>query len=51
MFINIKPGGGSKQIGYVITGSTCFQRDNGDLVNKFIDLWVEIRVISYPTFE
>lgn len=51
MFMEIKPGGHSKQIGYVINGSTCFQRDNGDLVNKFIDLWVEIRVITYPTFE
>lgn len=51
MFIDIKPGGRSKQIGYVITGSTCFQRENGDLVNKFIDLWVEIRTITYPSFK
>ena len=51
MFQEIKPGGPSKQIGYVITGSTCFEREHGGFVNKFIDLWIEIRVISYPAFE
>lgn len=51
MFIDIKPGGGSKQIGYVITGSTLFERENEGFIKKFIDLWVEIRVISYPVFE
>lgn len=51
MYMDIKPGGQSKQIGYVINGSTCFERENGDLVNKFIDLWIEIRIVSYPTFE
>ena len=51
MFIDEKPGGRPKQIGYVITGSTCFEREDGGFVNKFIDLWVEIRVITYPSFE
>ena len=51
MYMDIKPGGPSKQIGYVITGSTSFERDNGGFVNKFIDLWIEIRVVSYPAFE
>ena len=51
MFIEVNPGGDSKQIGYVITGYTSFERENGGFVNKFIDLWVEIRVISYPDFE
>ena len=51
MYMEIKPGGQSKQIGYVITGSTYFECENGGFVNKFIDLWVEIRVVSYPTFE
>ena len=51
MYMDIKPGGRSKQIGYVITGSTCFEREDGGFVNKFIDLWVEIRVITYPSFE
>ena len=51
MFQEIKPGGCSKQIGYVITGSTWFEREHGCFVNKFIDLWIEIRVISYPAFE
>lgn len=51
MFIDRRFGERSKQIGYVITGSTYFKRENGDLVNKFIDLWVEIRVITYPSFE
>ena len=51
MFIDRRFGERSKQIGYVITGSTCFERENGGFVNKFIDLWVEIRVINYPAFE
>lgn len=51
MFMETKPGGQSNQIGYVITGSTCFERENGDFINKFIDLWIEIRVVSYPAFE
>lgn len=54
MFMDIKPEGRSKQVGYVITGSTYFERENGVFVKKFIDLWVEIRVIrvtSYPIFE
>lgn len=51
MFIDRRFGERSKQIGYVITGSTCFERENGGFVNKFIDLWVEIRVITYPAFE
>ena len=51
MFIDRRFGERSKQIGYVITGSTYFERENGIFVNKFIDLWVEIRVISYPDFE
>ena len=50
MFQDIKPGV-SKQIGYVITGSTSFEREHGGFVNKFIDLWIEIRVVSYPAFE
>ena len=51
MFIDRRFGERSKQIGYVITGSTYFERENGGFVNKFIDLWVEIRVINYPAFE
>lgn len=51
MFMEIKPGGHSKQIGYVINGSTCFERESGGFINKFIDLWIEIRIISYPDFE
>ena len=51
MFIDRRFGERSKQIGYVITGSTWAERENGVFVNKFIDLWVEIRVISYPDFE
>lgn len=50
MFMDIKPGG-SKQIGYVINGSTFFEREKGVFIKKFIDLWIEIRVVSYPTFE
>lgn len=43
--------GKPKQVGYVVTGSTYFERNNGDCIKKFIDLWVEIRVISYPCFK
>lgn len=51
MYMEIKPGGQSKQIGYVINGSTYFERENGGFINKFIDLWIEIRIVSYPVFE
>lgn len=30
------------QVGYVITGKTEFQKDSGEWVTQYIDLWVEI---------
>lgn len=33
--------GDDAQIGYVITGKTEFQKDSGEFVNQYIDLWVE----------
>lgn len=34
--------GNALQVGYVITGKTEFQRDSGEWVTQYIDLWVEI---------
>ena len=39
---------GAVQCGYVITGSTEFVKDSGELVLQYIDLWVTIYVIQYP---
>ena len=35
-------GGEAVQIGYVITGKTEFQRDSGEWVNQYIELWVTV---------
>ena len=42
--------GSSRQVGYVITGKTSFQRDDGGLVEQYIDLWVEILTIVETEF-
>ena len=43
---------GTKQIGYVITGSTDFEKGNYSGWSKqFIDLWVEIIEAKTPCFE
>lgn len=34
--------GDALQVGYVITGKTEFQKDSGEWVTQYIDLWVEI---------
>lgn len=43
--------GTPRQVGYVITGSTLFQRDNGSWSNQYIDLWVTIKTIIETDFE
>lgn len=41
---------GSKQVGYVITGKTEFQRDNGEWSTQYIDLWVTILTVIPTEF-
>lgn len=50
MYIDLKSGE-SKQIGYVITGKSDFQRDNGSWTTQYIDLWVEISQVIDVDFE
>ena len=42
--------GEAKQIGFVITGKTDFQRDNGQWSAQYIDLWVEILTVTDTEF-
>lgn len=42
--------GEPKQVGFVITGKMEFQRDSGEWVNQYIDLWVEILPIVDTDF-
>ena len=41
---------GQKQVGYVITGKTCFEKGNGSWTTQYIDLWVEILTITTTEF-
>lgn len=42
---------GAVQIGYVITGSTDFEKDNYQgWCKQYIDLWVEVLEINVPDF-
>ena len=42
--------GSTRQVGYVITGKTSFQKDDGNLIDQYIDLWVEILTIIKTEF-
>ena len=44
------PAGDALQIGYIITGKTEFQRDSGEWVTQYIDLWVEIITVVDTEF-
>ena len=46
-----RPNGQPEQVGYVITGKTDFQRDNGSLTTQFIDLWVSVDKLESVDFE
>lgn len=46
-----KPNGQPKQVGYVITGKTDFQRENGSWTTQFIDLWVSVDKLESVDFE
>ena len=50
MYIDTKEGT-PRQIGYVITGKTEFQRDNGTWTTQFIDLWISIDKLGKVEFE
>lgn len=41
---------GEKQIGFVITGKSNFQTDDGRWVSNYIDLWVEILTVIDTKF-
>lgn len=41
----------SRQVGWVITGKTMFQDDDNGYTEHYIDLWVEIKKVSYIDFE
>lgn len=45
------PSGEVKQIGYVITGKTDFQRDSGEWIAQYIDLWVSVLTVIDTDFE
>ena len=50
MYVDLKTGG-SKQIGYVITGKSDFQRSDDTWTAQYIDLWVrisEVNDIEFP---
>lgn len=49
MYVDTKSGE-AKQIGFVITGKTEFQRDSGEWSTQYIDLWVEILTIQETEF-
>ena len=42
--------GSTYQVGYVITGKAGFQKDDGSLIDQYIDLWVEILTIVKTVF-
>lgn len=50
MYIDLKSGE-TKQIGYVITGKTEFQRANDTWSTQYVDLWVRISEINYVDFD
>ena len=49
MYVDTKSGE-SKQVGYVITGKTEFQRDDYTWSIQYVDLWVNISLIDIPEF-
>ena len=50
MYIDTKEGT-PRQVGYVITGKTEMQRDNGTWTTQFIDLWISIDKLGKVEFE
>ena len=50
MYVDLKTGE-SKQVGYVITGKSDFQRDDYSWSTQYIDLWVSITEVTDIDFE
>ena len=50
MYVDLKTGE-SKQVGYVITGKSEFQRDDYSWSTQYIDLWVTITEVTDIDFE
>lgn len=51
MFVDLSDGGGAKQVGYVITGKTEFDRgDYSGYSTQYIDLWVTILTVVDTVF-
>jgi len=50
MYIDTKEGT-PQQIGYVITGKTKMQRDNGTWTTQYIDLWISVDKLESVNFE
>lgn len=50
MYVDLKSGG-TKQVGYVITGKTEMQRDDYSWSTQYIDLWVSIAEVSDIDFD
>lgn len=50
MYVDTKEGE-SIQTGYVITGKTSFDNNSGKWIDKYIDLWVNISIVTLPNFE
>ena len=42
---------GPKQVGYVITGKTEMQRDDGTWTTQYIDLWISVDIITPADFK
>ena len=50
MYVDTK-NGSAKQVGYVITGKTEMQRENGSWSTQYVDLWVRISEVNDVDFE
>ena len=42
---------GPRQVGYVITGKTEMQREDGTWSTQYIDLWINVDIITPADFE
>lgn len=42
---------GPQQVGYVITGKTEMQREDGSWSTQYIDLWIDVDIITPADFE
>ena len=42
--------GKTQQTGYVITGKTLFDNNRGKWIEKYIDLWIDILIVTTPDF-